>query len=109
MLFFQKKFELKDFYSAFLQIDEIFVEMRKDIPQTQYVFFVSDEEIFYDPKKDTFVSAPLEIQGYWIQKYPDDNTLLSLKDRLGIDNDSYQVEFVKAKKVQITVDTFEAL
>lgn len=109
MSFFKKKSKFKDFFSAISLVDEIFVEMRKEVPQTKYVFFVSDEEIFYDYKKDTFVSAPLEIQGYWIQEYPDDNTRLSLRDRLGIDNDSYQVEFVKAKKVQITIDSFESL
>lgn len=106
---FSKKQELKDFYSAITLKKEIFYEIRKNIPQTQYVFFISDEELFYDEKKDTFVSAPIEFQGYWIQEYPDDNTMISLEDRLGIHNNLYTSNFVKAKMVEVTIQTFEKL
>ncbi len=106
---FNKKKELKDFYSAISLIDEIFVEIRKGIPQTQYVIVVSDEPIFYNEKDGEFYPAPIEFQGYWIQEDPDDNTQISLKDRIGIHSDIYKVNFVKAKKVQITIDSFERL
>lgn len=86
-------------------VDQVFVELRKDIPQTRYVIEVMDEPVW---DGNDFRQIPSELLGYWIQEFADDNTTVSLKDRLGLSvNSFYRCNFVKAIKKEVTVTQWD--
>lgn len=101
-----KNADLVKFIDAIKLVDEVYVETRKGIPQTQYVIFVSNDPVFDENCEE--IIAPLDIQGFWIQEYPDDNTQISWTERImKTGAHDFTATFVKAKEVSKTIVTYE--
>ena len=66
--------QLEQIEACYEQLDEIYVETRKGVPQTVYVIEVPEESVFYSNYENTLKAVDGELIGYWKQEFPSDNS-----------------------------------
>lgn len=87
-----------------IYVDEIFVEMRKGVPQTRYILEVKPLSVYYDLDKNQRAEVDSDLVGYWMQKFPTDNRYDDWQDVVRNNG-----EFVKCKPIEVTTVTWEEL
>lgn len=87
-----------------IEVDEVFSEVRKGIPQTKYIFEVRPGATWDDWEKDQMsLSVPDELVGLWMMSYSGDLTSEPLREALA------DYDWVKCLKRETTAWEYVAL
>ena len=74
------KEDLEILIDNFYEIDEVHVEMRKDVEQTRYIISVPETYYCYEDYCDK--PTPVHLKGFWMQYHATDNRYEDPKDCL---------------------------
>jgi len=85
-------------------VDEVYIDDRKGISQTSYVFTVPENCKYFCWRKNLEVEVPTDLVGTWMQSYAGDNSdIYSVKLALPL------YSWVKCHKVEKTIEVWEEL
>lgn len=100
--------ELEYIYPVWTKIDEVFIEMRKNVPQTKYVIEIKQDLVWCNEKEE-LINIPEELVGIWMESSESDNTMINASERLGLGDSSYRTSWVKVKKIEKITYSYEEL
>lgn len=79
------------------EVDEVYVETRKNVPQTRYIIEFREGDSWYDGSSDVEVFVPDNWVGFWMMTYPDNLQYTTLMEALST------YEWVKCEERTCTV------
>lgn len=99
--------EIEIIRQCYVEVDEVFCDIRKTIPQTKYVIEIVRKGVWDGTSMTT---VPEDLVGYWMQPYGFDNTRTNCSSRIGID-DRYneQCEWVRCECIPETTYTYKEI
>lgn len=81
-------------------IQVIFHELRKDVPQQKYLFYIPDNAEFFNPWTEDFEPLSDEYKGHWMMEYAAEiDTYMGHDFNYAIRN----FEWIKVKEVQTII------
>lgn len=79
------------------QVQVIFHELRKDVPQQKYLFCIPEDAEFFNPWTEDFEPISDEYKGYWMMEYAAEiDTYTGYNFEHAVRN----FEWIKVKEVQ---------
>lgn len=99
------EYEINLINQCYTEVDEVFCDIRKGVPQTKYVIEVKDCLVWYGHKE---VKIPKYLVGMWMQQWETDNTRTNCSSRIGInDQHSEACPWVKVERVPVTTYEYQ--
>jgi len=82
------------------EVDEVYEEVRKGVPQTKYIMEIEADSVWTDHRDFKEKKVPKSLVGFWMMAYPGD-----LTDRR-LDESFDMYHWVKCKQKEVTVTTW---